>query len=227
MGWLIALGILIAINLIRIGVEIEYSETAAVRVRIAGINMQVVPARVLSEEELEKKNRKKQKADEKKARKAEKKRLKEEKKRLKENKEQSEPEKEAGQKKGGALDIVLSVLPPVFQALGGFIRRLDVTQLTVYYTAAGDDPFDTVMSYGYVNAGMGALTPFLERMKIRNRDLRTYIDMNISKPLVYIKARIGMALWEYVYIVLRLVVSFVVRYIKRMISKRRKEAERN
>ena len=237
LGWAITAGVLLAIGLIRIGVRCEYSsEGFALWLRIGGFRLQILPAKPKTPEQIEAARKKKaEKEAQKAAKKAEKKAAKAAEKEAKEKARQAaiaagEPvadEWEEKRKKiGGAVDIVFAALPAAFDAVGTFFCRLTIDELTVWYTAAGDDPFDTVMGYGYASAGMGAITPILDRLNVKNRDLRSGIDMTLDKPIIYIKAGLYLRVWEYLYIVLRLAAKFIARFVKRKQKARHKAAER-
>jgi len=237
LGWAIAVGILLAIGLIRVGVRCEYSaEGFALWLRIGSLRVQVLPAKPKTPQQLEEEKKKKAEKDAiKAAKKAEKKAAKAAEKEAKAKARQAaiaagEPVPsewdEKRRKIGGAVDLVAAALPTAFDAVGTFFARLTVDELTVWYTSAGDDPFDAVMGYGYVSAGMGVITPLLDKLKVKNRDLRSGIDMTLDKPVIYIKAGLHLRIWEGLYIVLRFAVKFVSRYISRKQRSRRKAAER-
>ncbi len=230
----VVLAVLVAVNLIRIGVQLEYSvEGIALDLRICCWNLHILPPREKTEAELLKAEKKKAKAAARKEEKARQKKEKEEKRAAEAAAMRAEREaagerqpEEPPVKKGGKLDLILSAVPPAFDAIGTFLRHLRFSKLKIYFTSAGDDPFNTVMTYGRVSAVMGVLTPILESMKIRDRDLRSFVDLEQKEPAVYVFLRVGMALWEYVYIVLRLGCKFLVRYLRRKKRSREKAAER-
>ncbi len=232
-AWVIVIGILLVINLIRFGVRVEYSaDGLALDIVVAGHRIRILPSTPKTPEEIKAADEKKARD---KARKAEKKAAKEAAKAAREEKERQkrlksgepEPEEEEeSKKKGGALDLVLAAVPPVFDAIGTFVRHIHIDDLAVYYTSAGDDPFDTVMNFGYVSAGMGVLTPILNGLKVKNRDLRCDVDFSLDKPVIYIRAALNIAVWEILYVVFRLVAKFLSRYIKRTMNSRRRAAER-
>ena len=228
-AWMIVIGILLIINLIRIGVWCEYSDSGfALALKVSCFNIKFLPAKPKTPEEIEASKLKKAQRAEKARLKKEKKKAKEEEKKLKRAEKIANGEilTEEAQKKGGALDIVLSAISPGFDAVGTFFRHLKIKRLRVYYTSAGDDPFDAIMTYGGISAGVSVLNAYFYSLNVKERDFRSYIDLTADKPRVYIEAQLGMHLWEYIYIVLRLVVKFLVRYIKRTVHSRRQAAER-
>ena len=229
---LLILLFLVLLNLIRIGARLEYSaDGVLLELRIFCFSIRILPKKEKTEEELHKEALKKEKKEAKKAAKE----AEEEKKR------QREAEKEAGEetgtaeeekkpenppKRGGKLDLILSAVPAAFDALGTFLRHLEVSELKVYYGVAGDDPYDSEMTFGYVSAAMGVLTPLFDSLHIADRDFRTALDLRATEPTIYLNVLLDMAVWEYVYIVLRLGVKFLVRYLKRRKLSRVKAAER-
>ena len=70
----------------------------------------------------------------------------------------------------------------VLRRFGRFGRKFRVDRFLLHYTAAGDDPYDTAVTYGYVNATLSALAPMCrERFDVRDCDVWTDIDFSKEK----------------------------------------------
>jgi hypothetical protein len=115
-----------------------------------------------------------------------------------------------GAVKAGRLASLKQHLPSINQALSKLKRRLVITQLTIYYMAAGTDPAATAMSFGGVSAGYGILLPLLENnFNVKKRDLRATVNFNAAEPYIYVKARLSLAVWEAINIGFGLVKNLV------------------
>jgi len=189
----IVFSILIIIALLRFGVSAEYSADGfIVKARVGPFTLTVLPRKekiVSADKEARRKARK----EEKDKKKAEKKARKEAKK---------EAEKETEEKEPGALATVLKLLPAVKTTLGRLRHRLLIKRLIIYYTIAGDDPYNTARMFGNAHAAIGAITPVLENsFRIKHRDFRAIADFTSTQQSIYINASISMAVWEAIYIV--------------------------
>jgi len=133
--------------------------------------------------------------------------LPQDKKTVKPVKPKKKPKKE---KKPGGLKAFLDMLPGIKRALGRLKRRLLIKNLTIHFTAAGDDPAKTAMSFGAANAVFGAIVPILENsFRIKNRDFRAAADFDSTQPGIYVSAAVSLAVWEAVYIVFALLPALI------------------
>lgn len=77
---------------------------------------------------------------------------------------------------------LFSLVKKVLRRFGRFGRKFRVDRFLLHYTAAGDDPYDTAVTYGYVNAALSALAPMCrERFDVRDCDVWTDIDFSKEK----------------------------------------------
>lgn len=175
------LAVLLLIALLRIGVLLEFSEEGLHVKALAGpVKIQLVSSKT------EKQTEKKDNADKKAKRK---------------KKSEDKPEK----KKGMDLNKIKPVIKTAFDALGRFFSHLRIDTLIVRYTIAKDDPADTAMLYGTINAGAGIIKPYLARFKsVKHSDIRTYTDFAEKKDKVYVLIRTTIAIWELLYIVFKI-----------------------
>ena len=82
-------------------------------------------------------------------------------------------------------DEILELVKAVFTSVGRFGRSLEVDRFVLHITVAGNDPYDTAMLYGWLNAALSTLAPIAERsFKSRNVDVWTAVDFDNEKPRV-------------------------------------------
>lgn len=183
---IVILAVLILILLLRFGAEFEYSAAGTFLNCICGpVKLKLIPG---SDKPKKEKKQKKEKS--------------------KKPKKEKEPEKseEAGEKKGGNLDKIKVALPTVLKAAGRFFRHLKIDELTVNAFITSDDPCDTALRYGYASAGLAYLVPIIKRnFKVKKWNVTvTPSFLENSGETVYIRAKATIALWEIIYIILRL-----------------------
>ncbi len=132
---------------------------------------------------------------------------KEPKKTKKEKAEEPEEEKEEPEKeKSGihvTLELVTTVLKAVGELLGRFRRKITVDSLTIHYTAASPDPYNTAMTFAYASAGVNALMPVIHNIfTVKKSDVGAAVTFDAQEADVYVDARLTLAVWEVIYIVL-------------------------
>ena len=110
-------------------------------------------------------------------------------------------EKEHKPKQKLTLDDILELAGIGLKALGRFRRSLSVDKLMLHMAAAAPDPYDAVLLYGRVNAGLSALSPLLHRaLKIREEDIRTAVDTEPGTMLIEARVVVTLQIWEILYI---------------------------
>ena len=103
--------------------------------------------------------------------------------------------------KPGGLKEYLDLLPAIKDTLGRIRRRLLMKTLTIHLVAADEDPFKAAMAFGRANAVFSLVVPMFEStFRIRRRDIRASADFDASKPQIYVKAAISLAVWEAFYV---------------------------
>ena len=183
---LIILAVLVIISLLRFGAEFEYSAEGTFLNCVCGpVKIRLIPR---TDKPKKEKKKKKEKADKQKKQKKTKK------------------SEVAGEKKGGTLEKVKTVLPTVLRTVGRFFRHIQIDELTVRAYLTGDDPCDTALRYGYVSAGLGYLVPIIKRnFKVKKWNVSVMPSFtDDTEETVYIKAKATIALWEIIYIILKL-----------------------
>ena len=195
--------LLVLLAFIRLGCIVEYSEDGLFLFARAGpIRIKIIPSKRKhkSEKKLLKEKAKAEKKQREKAEKAQKKKA---------EKESLSPEAKK-EKRGGTVELVKKMLPPVLKAIGRLRRKLVIEHLTLHLTVAGKDPCDTANLYWKAGAAMGTLTAALENcFDIRQRDLGTAVSFIEDKTRVYAYASIRYRLWELIYIAGGLGISYL------------------
>ena len=173
---LIILGVIvvlvIAIMLVPVGADVAY-EGGELRLsaKVCGMLLQLIP---------------KPPADETKPKK--------EKKPKKPKKQKKRPEAQAqtGEEKPKkkldldfSMDEILGLVKSVLRGLGRFGRKLSVDRFLLHYTAAGKDPYNTAMTFGYVNGALTTLAPICRRsFDAKDVDVWTDVDFTTEKTKV-------------------------------------------
>ena len=153
-GWVvlgIVLAVFVLIGCIPVGVDARYHENAlALRLKIGFFTMQVLPA---------KPKKKKPAAKKQDARPA-------------------KPKKQFQMPKLTLQDI-LALVDLACDTLGNLRRKLRVEVLVLHVTLDGSDPAKAAILYGRAWAGIGMLTPKLDRLfVIKKRDIQPVLDYN-------------------------------------------------
>ena len=173
---LIILGVIVAIivvlMLVPVGADVAY-EGGELRLsaKVCGMLLQLIP---------------KPPADETKPKKE--KKPKKPKKKKKQPEEQAQTGEEKPKKKldlDFSMDEILGLVKSVLRGLGRFGRKLSVDRFLLHYTAAGKDPYNTAMTFGYVNGALTTLAPICRRtFDAKDVDVWTDVDFTTEKTKV-------------------------------------------
>lgn len=208
MGWLVALGVLVILAALPLGVSVRYDEGGIMANALAGqIKIRLYPRRKRSKKP-ENKPREAQKEAEKKAETAQ-------------PKQPSKPESDTRpkEKKGGSLTDFLPLIKVGLNFLGDFRRRLRVNRLEARVILSGDDPCDLAVNYGRIWAAIGNLMPRLERfLVIKKRDIDVQCDFTAEETLVTARLDVTITLGR----LLGLAVVYAVRALKEFINLKKK-----
>ena len=182
MGWLIALGILLALAIMPLGVDASYDcDGFLLDVKIGSVPIHILPKK--SQSSKKSKERKKNKAPAKKGKK---------------NASHSPQPKE--KKRGGAWTDFLPLVQTVLAFLYALRLKLRIRRLELKLIMAGDDPCDLAVNYGRAWAALGSLIPQLERcFVIKKRHLEVECDFEATQTVVearfYGSITLGRLLW--------------------------------
>ena len=162
MGWLIALGIIVLLAIMPLGVRVRYNADGPFVSLILGpAGLQIIP----------------------KAKKADKKEKPKKKKQSKQTDTQAS--KPAVSEKGGSITDFLPLLRVAFDLLIDFRRKLRVRTLELKLTLAGGDPCDLAVNYGKAWAALGNLEPQLDRFfVIQKKDMQVQCDFEADATTV-------------------------------------------
>lgn len=168
----VIIAIIVAIMLVPVGADVAY-EGGELRLsaKVCGMLLQLIP---------------KPPADETKPKKE--KKPKKPKKQKKQPEEQAQTGEEKPKKKldlDFSMDEIMGLVKSVLRGLGRFGRKLSVDRFLLHYTAAGKDPYNTAMTFGYVNGALTTLAPICRRsFDAKDVDVWTDVDFTTEKTKV-------------------------------------------
>lgn len=210
MGCWIALGVIVLLAVLPLGVSVKYDAGGPlVRVILGPIKFTVFP--------LPKREKKDKKKEPKKTKKA----SGEPTEKAPENPKPPKPDKteKPKQKTGGSWTDFLPLVKEVFRFLGNFRRKLRLNRLELKLIMAADDPCDLAVNYGRAWAAVGNLMPQLERLfVIKKRDVEVECDFTASETLVIARLDLTITLGR----LLSTVVVFGVRALKEFLKIKKK-----
>ena len=157
MGWLIALGVLLLLAVMPLGVRFLFDSDGPLLYILAG------PLRF----KVSSSNKKKPKKE-------------------KPGKQVKKTTgKTVAKKKGGSLSDFMPLVRMTLDFLGDFRRKLRVRRLELNLVLGGGDPCDLAVNYGKAWAALGNLWPRLEQIfVIKKRDVEIQCDFEASQTLV-------------------------------------------
>lgn len=212
MGWLIALGIVLLLAVIPLGVRVRYnSEGLLVKVIAGPIKITLLP-----------RPKKKKKEKKKKEPKQREEAAEEEQNLPKPPQPPKAPkEKKPKNEKGGSLMDFLPLVKTALDFLGDFRRKLRLDNLHLRLILAGNDPCDLAVNYGRAWAAVGNLMPQLEKwFVIKKRDIEVECDFEASETLVIAHLDLTITLGRLLTAVLKFAVRALIEFLK--IKKKRK-----
>ena len=214
MGWWIALGVVILLAVLPLGVCVKYnSQGPMVRVILGPVKFTVFPR----PKKKKKDNSKKQSQ-------------------MEQPPAQTAPtepapqnpvpppkpkEKKPKEEKGGSLLDFLPLVKLVFRFLGDFRRKLRVNTLELKLIMAGGDPANLAINYGRAWAAVGNLLPQLDRIfVIKKRDIEVECDFTASETLVIARLDLTITLGRLLALVFGYAIRALITFLK--IQKKRK-----
>ena len=187
-GWLIALGVLILLAIMPIGVSAVYNtDGAQVRVGIGPVRWTVYPT---------KKKRSSTKKE-------------------KEKTVQSGKKTKGKEplEKGGSWTDFMPLIKTLLAFLGQLRRKVCVKYLRMNLILADADPCDLAIHYGSAWAALGNLMPHLENLfRIKKRDVQVQCDFTAQSTVIYARADISIPFARLLALVLRYGIRALVQY---------------
>lgn len=197
MGWLIALGVVLLIALLPVGVSLIYQEDGLVVCLLFGaIKWKLYP----------KPKKEPKKAPEKTG----------------EKPADKKPEKsKKTPKKGGKLTDFMPLLEIAIDFLGSLRRKLRVKHLQLLLTMAGDDPCDLAVNYGKAWAAAGNLLPQLERIfVIKKRDVQVQCDFLADATRIKARLDVTITIGRAIGLLTKYGIKALIAYLKIMKTKK-------
>lgn len=217
MGWWIALGILVLLAILPLGVSVKYDAGGPlVRVIAGPIRFTVFPMK--KKEKKPKKEKKKKKEEPA----ASVETVTEEKPKAKKDKKakKKEANPDDDEPKGGSILDFLPLVKVGINFLGDFRRKLRVNVLELKLIMAGGDPCDLATNYGKAWAALGNLWPKLEKwFVIKKRDVEIECDFTASETLIIARLDITITLGR----IIALAVCYAVRALAVFLRIRKKQ----
>lgn len=179
MGWLIALGVLLLLGALPMGVRVRYdADGPLVRLLAGPVKLTLYPRKTAGK----KKKTEKKRAPAPSANPAPK------------------PEKKEKKAKGGSWRDFIPLVKTALAFLGDFRRKLRINHLYCRLILAGDDPCDLAVHYGEGWAALGNLLAVLEKtFVIQKRDVELECDFQADETIINFRAdvtiRLGRLLW--------------------------------
>lgn len=105
---------------------------------------------------------------------------------------------EGGKAKRGLSDY-LELAGVVLKAASRFRRRVRVDRLRFCYVCAAEDPYDAIMNYGRLNAGISVLLPLLHRwIDLREELVALDVDVFSDRSRLDTRLTVTLRLWQWI-----------------------------
>ena len=207
MGWWIALGVVVLLAILPLGVSAGYDGAGArLRVILGPVRLNLFPR-----PQKEKKPAQPNKKD-----------TRQEKQDAALPKPPQPPKAEPaenGKKQGGKLSDFLPLVKVALDLLGDFRRKLRLNRLELKLILGGGDPCNLAVNYGRAWAAVGNLMPQLERLfVIKKRDVEVECDFTASETLVIARLDMTITLGR----LLSLAVVYGIRGLKEYLKLQKK-----
>ena len=218
MGWLIALGIIVLLAVLPLGVSVRYDAAGAlVRLIIGPVKITLFPRPKKDRKPKKNKKTETKEPSAKEGAPQEKPAGEQPAKAEPAAGKPAQPEKAAKPKKqsGGPITDFLPLVKILLEMLGAFRRRLRLNVLELKLVMAADDPCDLAVNYGRAWAAVGNLMPQLEKVfVIKKRNIDVECDFEADRTLVSARLDLTITLGR----ILTTVVVYGIRLLVKFLS---------
>ena len=102
-------------------------------------------------------------------------------------------EKKGGFKLDFTLEEIVELIKKVIHGLGKF-GKITVRHFMLHYIAAGDDPYQTAVTFNYVNAALSTLAPVCARKFRITGDVDVWTDIDFARDKMKVDAALSATL---------------------------------
>lgn len=176
LGWIIVIVLLLLILIMPVGVRAAYDGGISLRLKLGPVGVRLLPRKKKRPKPERKKNAKRETSE--------------------------KPKKSGKPKKKLSLADVRTLAQIALRALHRFRVHLSIDALRLHVVAAASDPYDAVLLYGRVNAGLGVLLPEAHRvLNIRDERISTDVDLESQTLCIESEITATLQIWEILLIV--------------------------
>lgn len=210
--------IILAILFIPVGADVAYVDGVfSLAARADGFALQILPKKPADPNKPPRKKREKKP-----------KKPKEEK--PPEEKEEEKEKKSSGLKLDFTLEEIVELIRKVLKGLGKF-GKITVRRFMLHYVAGGSDPYNTAVTFNYVNAALSSLAPICaQKFRITGDvDVWTDIDFALDKMKIDAALSVTLRIAQFVHVGLAVGFGALGILIKNRLRLRReaREAKKN
>ena len=210
--------IILAILFIPVGADVAYVDGEfSLAARADGFALQILPKKPADPNKPPRKKREKKP-----------KKPKEEK--PPEEKEEEKEKKSSGLKLDFTLEEIVELIRKVLKGLGKF-GKITVRRFMLHYVAGGSDPYNTAVTFNYVNAALSSLAPICaQKFRITGDvDVWTDIDFALDKMKIDAALSVTLRIAQFVHVGLAVGFGALGILIKNRLRLRReaREAKKN
>ena len=189
MGWWIALGILVLLAILPVGLRFVYDADGLVlSFLLSAVKIRIYPSKKPKPAEKEKQKPQKTAPTGKPAKK---------------------------EKRGGKLSAFKPLLDIAWKFLGDLRRKIRVKRLEMNLVMAADDPCDLAVNYGKAWTAVGSLMPLLESIfTIKKRNVQVQCDFTADVPRIFVRLDVTITVGRLVILAVKYGIPFIREYIK-------------
>lgn len=190
MGWLIAIGIIILLAILPLGLSIIYNEEGLAIWNVIG-PIRYIDDPEKKENKVEEKNEEPVKTD-------------------KNGFSFKKLKKRIASPVGGTLGELMPFLRSDWSFIGDILRKIHIKRMVIRMVIAGSDPADLALDYGKAWALLGNIHAWLERFfVIKKKNLDVRCDFNADKTRIFVQLDLRISLARLIHLIVRSAVRAV------------------